>query len=139
MNAVAVPARARLRNLDWPLVALLVLLCLPYLISGTSKLLDFNGAVREFSGLGIPLPAVTAAITIVIQLVGSVLIIIQRGAWIGAVTLALFTMTATVVAHAFWRFEGEARFVQTNIFIEHVALAGALLLVALLDLRRRAR
>ncbi len=135
MNLVAAPARGR--TLDWPLTALLVLLCLPYLISGVSKFLDFGGAVREFSGLGIPAPAAAAAATVAVQLLGSAMIVFQRGAWLGAAALAVFTMAATLIAHAFWRFEGQARFIQTNIFIEHVALTAALLLVALLDLRRR--
>ena len=124
-------------RLDIGVTAALVLLCLPYVLSGVAKLFGFSGAVAEFTAIGLPLPAVAVAATIALQLGASALVITQRLAWAGALALAVFTIVATLIAHPFWRFEGNARFAQTNIFFEHVGLVGAFLLVALLDWRRR--
>jgi transmembrane protein len=107
-------------------------ICLPFLFSGIAKLLDFNGAVAEFAHFGFAVPALFAALTIALQLGASAAAITLRSkpAVVAALALAAFTVAATLIAHAFWTFEGAARFQQTNIFVEHLSIAFALAFVA---------
>lgn len=113
-------------------------LCLPFLISGVVKSLRFAGAVEEFSSLGFPRPALFAALTIALHLCASLSVIVLAGwpAALGALALAAFTLVASLMAHAFWKKRGVARFQQTNIFVEHVALTCGLLFVAHWHLHR---
>ncbi|WP_137896240.1 DoxX family protein [Ramlibacter sp. 2FC] len=108
--------------------ALVAGICLPFLFSGIAKLANLSAAVAESSGLGLPLPAVAVALTILVQLGGSAALILGRGrpAMLGALALAGFTVLATLIAHAFWRFDGPARMQQANIFVEHLSIAFAL-------------
>jgi uncharacterized membrane protein YphA (DoxX/SURF4 family) len=107
-------------------------ICLPFLFSGVAKLLDFDGAMAEFAHFGFPFPELFAALTIVLQLGGSVTAIALRSkpTVVAALALAAFTVAATLIAHAFWRFEGVARIQHTNIFVEHLSIAFALAFVA---------
>lgn len=124
--------------LDWQgtwFVARLAL-CSAYLLGGVVKLTDFPAAVAEQAHFGMPLPAVFAAMTIAIELVGPVLILTDRLAWLGAGMLGVFTLLAALVANAFWILHGPERFAATNAFFEHLGLVGGFVLVAIVSRRR---
>lgn len=109
-------------------------LCAAYLQGGVNKLLDFPGAVAEAVHFALPLPAATAALTIVVELGASLLILTGRLRWLGALMLAAFTLAATFVANRYWALPpGHERFMMANAFYEHLGLTGAFLLVALWD------
>lgn len=114
-----------------------LLLALPFVLSGVAKLMDFDGAIAEQRHFDLPAPALMAALVIVTQLGGS-LLLFTRWDWLGAVALAGFTAVATVIAHAYWSFPIEAQFEQRNIFFEHAAIIGGFLMVAAMrwNLRR---
>ena len=96
-------------------------ICLPFLFSGVAKLLDFNGAVAEFSAF-FAFPVVFAALTIALQLGASVAAIALRSTWaiVAALALSAFTVAATLLAHSH----------QPVIFVEHLSIAFALAFVA---------
>lgn len=109
------------------------LLTLPYWTSGIAKLLDLPGALAEARHFGLEPAIVTVAATILVQLGGSLLIILGRHAWLGAGGLGVFTAIATLIAHPFWRVaDPVARFHERNTFLEHVGLIGGLMLAAIL-------
>ena len=118
-------------------VALRAALASPFLASGLLKLLDWNSALAEFAGLGIWAPHITVATVILTQIGGSLLLLTNRGAWLGAGILAVFTMLATVIAHPFWLLEGADRVRQLTTFLEHVAIVGGLGAVVLLGAASR--
>jgi uncharacterized membrane protein YphA (DoxX/SURF4 family) len=113
-----------------------VLLTLPYWWSGLFKLFDFHAAVMESAALNLPHPELIAVTTVVVQLVGSLLVVTDRHLWLGAGVLAVFTALATLVAHAFWTLQGAARYEQMNTFLEHVALIAAFATAAIASRRR---
>lgn len=120
--------------LDWPLTAAVgrMLLTLPFWYSGIVKLLDFEAATQEASSFGLnPAPLVAAA-TIVVQLLGSALIILRRWPWLGAGALVVFVLMAIPVAHPFWRVEGAQRHYQLMWVAEHMGLIGGLVLAAVM-------
>lgn len=127
------------RVLTMPWVALLarIAVAVPFLLSGIAKTFDFGGAVAEVRGLtGFEPAALFAVLVIITQLGGSALLIAGgRLTWIGSAALAGFTVLATLYAHAFWRMPPAEQFIHRNIFFAHVAVVGALVLVAVLAAR----
>lgn len=114
--------------------------CAAYIQGGLNKLLDFPGAVAEAMHFDLPLPTLTAALTIALELVASALILIGRWRWAAALALAAFTLAATFIANRFWELPpGQEPFMTANAFFEHLGLIGAFIYVARTDLLRAAR
>jgi len=114
----------------------LLLLCSAYLQGGLQKALDFPAAVAEMHHFGLSPAAPLALVTIIGELLASILVLSGRMRWAGAVYLAGFTLAANLVANRFWDMSGMARTMAQNGFCEHLGLAGAFLLVAWNDWTR---
>jgi transmembrane protein len=113
------------------------LLTVPYWTSGAAKLFDLGGALGEARHFGLEPAALTVAATILVQICGSLLIILGRHVWLGAGALGVFTAAATLIAHSFWQVaDPMARFHERNTFLEHVGLIGGLMLAAILQERK---
>lgn len=112
-------------------------LATPFALSGISKLLDFSGTVHEITALGLMAPTLVAAATIATQLGGSILFLTRRLCWLGAGLLSVFTLLATLVAHAFWQFDGIERVQHLRTFCEHIAIIGGFIAAAILVNTRR--
>jgi uncharacterized membrane protein YphA (DoxX/SURF4 family) len=127
--------------LDWRPTWFLARLALvgAYLLGGLVKLSDWPAAVAEQAHFGMHPPALWAALTIAVELIGPVLILAGRLVWLGAGMLGVFTLLAAFVANAFWAMPpGQPRFMATNAFFEHVGLVGGFVLAALVaELERR--
>jgi uncharacterized membrane protein YphA (DoxX/SURF4 family) len=115
-----------------------VLLTSAYWTSGLQKLFAFDAATAEAAALGLPAPALTAALTILVQLAGSAAVVSAgRWTWLGAGALGLFTLLATLIAHAFWTYPPAEQARQLATFTEHLGLIGGLALAAVLAERDR--
>lgn len=98
--------------------------------SGLSKLIDFNAGVAEMAHFGLE-PAVAFNIaTIITQLGGSVLIILNRWTWLGAGALAVFTALTIPLVHHFWTMEEPFKTIEFYVVMEHITVIGALMVVA---------
>jgi len=113
----------------WPLAR--IGLTSAYLVGGLAKLFNFTGAVAEQTQFGIHPPALFAALTIVVELGGSALVLSGRWLWLGAGALAVFTAMATLIAHPFWAMIGQERVLATNAFFEHIGLIAGFAIAAL--------
>jgi uncharacterized membrane protein YphA (DoxX/SURF4 family) len=109
-----------------------VVLCLPFWWSGLTKLLDFSGGTAEMAANGLQPAWLFNALTILVQLGGSLLVILNRRTWLGAGALGVFTVFATLLAHHFWTFSGVERVHALNTFLEHLSIIAGLVLVAIL-------
>jgi uncharacterized membrane protein YphA (DoxX/SURF4 family) len=120
--------------LDWRWTWLLarVGLTSAYILGGLTKLLHFEVAIAEQSGLGLRPAWMWAAVAIIVELGGSMLIISGRLVWLGAGALGVLTAIATVAANDFWHMQGGARFSATNAFFERIGLIAGLVLAALI-------
>ncbi|OWK29967.1 DoxX family protein [Sphingomonas mucosissima] len=119
-------------------IAATILLTLPYWASGIAKLADRNGAMAEAEYFGLHPASAIAALTILVQLGGSLLVIMGRQAWLGAGALGVFTAAATLIAHPFWTVADPiARFHERNTFLEHAGLVGGLMLAAIVREKTR--
>jgi transmembrane protein len=112
-------------------IARLALTC-PFLLSGVSKLFDFQAAISEAEGMGLRPGNLFAAAVIVTQLGGSLLFLFRRFCWLGAGILAVFTLLATLLAHGFWEFAGMDRAHEMATFFEHIAIVGGFVVAAAL-------
>ena len=124
---------ARLLGSNWFRRLAIALLTLPFWLSGLTKLADIPAALAEADQFGLQPTPVAVAATITVQLVGSIMLITGRWAWLAAGALGVFTLLATLVAHPFWTLADPIeRFHQTNTFVEHLGLIGGLALAAIL-------
>jgi transmembrane protein len=113
-------------------VATRVVLCLPFWWSGLNKLFDFSSGTAEMASLGLEPAGLFNALTILVQLGGSLLVILNLWTWLGAGALGVFTALATVLAHQFWTLDGLERARELNTFLEHLAIIAGFVLVAIL-------
>ncbi len=107
-------------------------LCLAavFLYSGTTKLVHWSAGIQEFGALGLPMPALALAATVVLQLVGGLALFLGWRSGVAALALAAFTVAATLIGHPFWAFEGDDFHRQLTTALEHLAMAGGLVAVA---------
>jgi transmembrane protein len=109
-----------------------IVLCLPFWWSGLTKLLDFSGGTAEMAAFGLEPAWLFNALTIFVQLGGSLLVILNRWTWLGASALGVFTALATLLAHQFWTLDGVERVRELNTFLEHLAIIAGFVLVAII-------
>ena len=106
--------------------------------SGLSKLIDFESGVVEMASLGFEPAAGFNIAVIIVQLGGSLLVILNRWTWLGAGALAVFTTLTIPLVHHFWTMQGPEAMVHFFFVAEHVSLIGGLMLVAILSRRSTA-
>lgn len=107
-----------------------ILLTFMFWGSGLSKLIDFNAGVAEMAHFGLE-PAVAFNVaTIITQLGGSILIILNRWTWLGAGALAVFTALTIPIVHHFWTMEEPFKTIEFYVVMEHITVIGALMVVA---------
>ncbi len=118
--------------LRWPVTLPVARLALAsaFLLGGILKLVDFPGAVAEQAHFGLQPAALWAVLAIIVEIVGSLLLIVGRYVWIAAGALGVLTAIATVVAAPFWALEGAERIAAANGFFERCGLIAGLILVA---------
>ncbi|WBU53381.1 DoxX family protein [Paracoccus sp. SCSIO 75233] len=113
-----------------------------YWYAGLGFLLNFEGAVAAMQANGFTSsPAAIAALTIAVQLIGSVLVIQGRFAWLGAGMLAVFTLTTIPMVHDFWNMTGAAAVQAKLESEEHLTVIGGLIAISafshMMRIRRR--
>ncbi|MCK1419720.1 DoxX family protein [Bradyrhizobium sp. 182] len=125
--------------LSWPWLAAAARIALvsAFLIGGGQKALDFPGAVAEQAHFGLQPAWLWATAAIIVELGGSVLVILGRWVWLGAGGLGVLTAVAMLTANAFWTMTGHDRFMALNAFFEHLGLIAGLVLVSIMSLRSK--
>ena len=106
---------------------LIVALFLP---AGLGKIAGFEGTLGYFASLGIPAPVFALVATIVIEVLGSIALIVGFQTRIVAVIMAIFTLIAAVTGHAFWAAPADAVFIAQLLFFKNIAVMGGLLVLA---------
>jgi uncharacterized membrane protein YphA (DoxX/SURF4 family) len=124
--------------LHWPWILFAARLALTsaYLLGGMTKLLNFSAAVAEQERFGLRPGWLCAALTILIELGGSVLVLSGYVVWLGAGALGCLTAVAMLAADNFWTKSGKERVAQANTFFEHLGLIGGFVLIAFIYSRQ---
>ncbi|WP_296947559.1 DoxX family protein [uncultured Massilia sp.] len=106
--------------------------------AGIDKIQGWSGALQEVAGGGLPFPALTLGLTILLQVAAGAAVMLGRWLRPACWALAAFTALATVLYHGFWHAAGAARHAELITFMEHVCMVGGLLVVSTLEGRPRA-
>jgi putative oxidoreductase len=123
MNAVCKSSSA-------PLVLLArILLAAIFISAGLSKLSGFDGTVGYIASKGLPLPAVLAALTIALEVLGGIAVVIGYKARIAGFLLAGFSVLAAIIFHNFWAVPADQAYIQNIMFMKNLSMAGGLLLL----------
>lgn len=116
-----------------------------FIIPGLGKLTGFAGAVGYAQSAGMPMPEVGVAVGLAIEILGGLALLLGLGTRYAAAILAIFTLAATMIFHAYWSVPAEAVMVTKLLFNKNIAIVGGLLAFAAfgagawsLDAKRRA-
>lgn len=107
-----------------------LLLALLFLPAGIGKLTGFAGTVAYITSVGLPLPALAAALALSVEIVGGAALIAGFGTRIAALVLALFTLVASFFFHNYWALAADQQLMQQLLFFKNMAVAGGLLTLA---------
>jgi uncharacterized membrane protein YphA (DoxX/SURF4 family) len=123
--------------LSWPwlLPVARIALTSAYLIGGVQKLVDFPSGVAEQAHFGLQPAWLWALAAIIVELVGSLLVIFGCWVWVGAGSLGVLTAIAMLTANNFWAMTGHDRFMALNAFFEHLGLIASFVLVSVMSVR----
>jgi len=116
-----------------------------FLPAGIAKLTGFSGTVGYIASAGLPAPAAGAVLALLVEILGSVALIVGFQTRISALVLAVFTLGASVFFHPYWSVPADQVMVTQLLFFKNIAVIGGLLVLAAhgaggwsLDARRRA-
>jgi len=101
-----------------------------FLPAGLNKLMGMEGVTGYFSSLGLPVVAVLVWVVIAIEVLGGVALILGYKTRLVAIGLAIFTVLASIVGHAFWAAPVDAAFIAQLLFFKNMAVTGGLLILA---------
>ena len=106
-----------------------ILLALLFLTFGWSKLTNYAGTVAYMTKTGLPLPSIAAIAAVVVELFGSIAIIL--GVWTRpvAVIVALYTVASAFIGHPYWTITGADAYGNMINFYKNVCIMGGYLLL----------
>jgi len=107
-----------------------ILLALIFITSGFSKIGGFAGTAGYIASKGLPLASVVAALTILVELGGGLAVLFGFMTRWAAVALAVFSMLAAVIFHAYWGVPADQVMSQQINFWKNFSIAGGFLLLA---------
>jgi putative oxidoreductase len=107
-----------------------ILIASLFLPAGVSKLMSFDGTVAYFTSLGMAIPSLMTIGVIAIEILGGLALILGYKTRIAAVVLALFTIGASIIGHAYWAAPADQAFVTKLLFYKNMAIVGGLLILA---------
>jgi putative oxidoreductase len=106
-----------------------VLLAAIFILGGWGKIGGFEGTAGYIASKGLPLPQVGAAIAIVVELVGGIMLLVGFRARWAALAIFVFLIPTTFIFHAFWAVPPEQVMAQQNSFMKNLAIMGGMLMV----------
>ena len=109
-----------------------LLLAVMFILSGFGKLTNIEGTAGYIASGGLPAPAVLAVLVGLFELGGGIALVLGwRVRWIG-LAMALFTLLASVVFHAYWSAPADQRMVVQLLFMKNISVAGGMLVLSAL-------
>jgi putative oxidoreductase len=115
---------------SWPMLIGRVLLALMFVLAGFGKLFGgLEGTAGYIASVGLPMPTVLAAGAGVLELGAGLLLIIGWQARWAALALALFTLVASFIFHAYWSLPADQQMMQQLMFMKNVSIVGGLLVL----------
>jgi putative oxidoreductase len=107
-----------------------ILLAILFIKYGFEKVVGFQGTVGYIAAKGLPMPAVLAALAVVVELGGGILLAVGLVTGWAALALAGFCVLTAFLFHPFWTVPEAQQYGEQVSFFKDLALAGGLLVVA---------
>ena len=104
-------------------------LALIFVWSGIGKLVGFAGTAGYIASKGLPMPTVLAAVSVLIELGGGLLLLFGWKARWAAAAFALFLIVITPIFHAWWSSPEAQVVMQRTNFLKNAAILGGMLMV----------
>ena len=101
-----------------------------FLWSGYGKLVGMDGNVAYMQAVGLPAAGLLIWGVLVVELVAGAMLLTGWNARWAAVFLAVFTVVATYLFHAYWNAPADQALNQQIHFMKNVAIIGGLLSIA---------
>lgn len=106
-----------------------ILIAAIFVISGFGKIGGFEGVAGYIGSKGLPMPQVLAALTIVLELGGGILLVLGfKTRWI-ATLFFLWLIPTTVIFHRFWGVDPQTAQQMQIHFLKNVSIMGAMLML----------
>jgi putative oxidoreductase len=106
-----------------------IFLAVLFVVSGWGKLTGFEGTVGYVASNGLPVPQLFAALTILIELGGGILLVLGLFSRIAAFIMAGFVLLTIVLVHHFWTMADAEMAANQLAAMKNLAIAGGLLMV----------
>jgi putative oxidoreductase len=106
-----------------------ILITLIFLRSAYGKITGFSTVAGVMAKKGMPFSEVLLAGAIVFEIAGGLMILLGWNARWGALLLAIFLISATVIFHNFWAVDAAQLTNQLNHFMKNVSILGALVFI----------
>lgn len=119
---------------DFLLILGKILLVFYFLYSAIKNIAHFSQRATFLQSKNFPLPKPSLAIGILFQIVGSIAILFNYYAAIGAILLIIFTLLCNFVICNYWRKEGLERQLTCTIFYANFSVIGGLLVILAISL-----
>jgi putative oxidoreductase len=114
---------------EWGPVVGRILIVALFLISGISKIPGWENTAGYMASKGVPMVSVALALTIVIEIGASLMIMLGFRARLAATVLFLWMIPVTLMMHDFWAADAAHKMIQTIMFNKNLSIMGALLLI----------
>lgn len=99
---------------------------------GLAGILDFQSRALEMHHAGLAPPEVYVVAVTIVELLGTILIVTNRHAWLGAGMLGVFLALTIPIGHPFWTRPEPMRTQEFFVVLEHISLIGGLMVAAVL-------
>lgn len=113
------------------------LIALLFISSGFAKLLDVEGSFAEMRAANLNPAWFFNYASALILLGGSYFILFNRRVWLGAGMLSVFLILTILIVHQFWAMTGLEAKLALYFTLEHLAVIGGLIAVAMVSVYRQ--
>lgn len=125
MNSSINQSKFEVLNTSFLLLARLLFGML-FIPAGFNKIVGFSGTVSYITAMGMPMPTIAAISAIIVEVIFGICLLLGFQQRFMAIILAIFTLFATFVFHAFWSVPAENAYMQQLLFYKNMAVVGGL-------------
>ena len=102
------------------------LLSVIFMVSGISKILAWSGSAAYMAAKGMPFVSFFLLMALLLELAGSLSVLVGFQARLGALALFLYLIPTTLIFHNFWASPAEQPGLQIIMFLKNLAIMGGL-------------
>jgi putative oxidoreductase len=114
---------------DELILAARLLLATLFLIFGWRKLRDFSGTIKQMVQLGVPAPALAAAVALFMELPVAFAVAVGAFARPSALLMFFYTLGTALIGHRYWTMTGADYVDGMDSFYKNLSIMGGFLLL----------